>query len=238
MFTKIKTKYVGKKISSYTIDTLIGQGRYGICFLAHSDDNQKVVLKKFKTKMFIKNAKKNEFEAVILSQLQDKRIPQLLGVINEKGFYGFVLEFKYGLTIKELLFKKHHKFSDKEIYEIGSKLIGIIKYLHHNGVVHRDIRIPNVLYDHGDVTLVDFGLARWSNNQYPFDMDYSYLGDFLLYLFYSTFESTKRSKKKPWYVELDLTDDQKQFLKKLLRLEPTYDSIDDVEAIFLKLFKC
>lgn len=237
MFFNKKLNYVGKQVDGYTISALIGQGRYGICFLASSNTGQTVILKKFKPYMFKKNSEKNAYEAVILSQLDDKRIPDLLGVINVKNFYGFVLEFKPGTTVKEMLFKQHYQFSNEEIFNIGIKLISIIKYLHQNGVVHRDIRTPNVLIDQEDVYLVDFGLARWSDpNHYPYDLDFSYLGDFLLYLLYSSFETTQKHKKLPWFEELDLTPDQKLFLKKLLRLEETYTTIDAVEADFIRFF--
>jgi serine/threonine-protein kinase len=85
---------------------------------------------------------------------------------------------------------------------------------------------------------VDFGLARWADpNQYPFDLDFSYLGDFLLYLFYSSYDTVKKHKQLPWFVELDLAAEQKLFLKRLLRLEEIYYSIDDIETDFVRLFK-
>lgn len=233
-----KLNLIGKQIGGYTILTLIGHGRYGICFLARSNTGQTVILKKFKSHMFKKNWKKNAFEAVMLSQLNDNRVPELMGIINEKNFYGFVLEYKPGYTVKEMLFKQNYKFSNEEIFNIGCQLISIIKYLHINRIVHRDIRTPNVLIDQKTVYLVDFGLARWVDpNQYPFDLDFSYLGDFLLYLFYSSYETTKKHKHSPWFDELNLPSEQKLFLKRLLRLEKNYDTIDAIETDFIRLFK-
>ena len=130
-----KLKYSGKRFGKYIIERPIGEGRYGLCFLARSDIGEKVVIKKFKPSIFKKNSERNSYEAVILSKLKDKRIPELLGVINEKGFYGFVLEFKQGCTVKELLFKYKHKFTREEFFNIGIQMIKIIKYIHGNGVV-------------------------------------------------------------------------------------------------------
>ena len=179
-------KYSGKRFGEYVIEGTIGEGRYGLCFLAKSDRGEKVVIKKFKGSILKKQSEKNVYEAVILSKLKDKRIPEFLGVINEKGFYGFVLELKQGCTVKDLLFKYNHKFTREEFLNIGTQLIETIKYFHGKGVVHRDIRIPNVLIDKDEVYIIDFGLARWAdNNKYPYDLDFSYLGDFLLYLLYS-----------------------------------------------------
>lgn len=67
-------------------------------------------------------------------------------------------------------------------------MIKVIKYIHGNGVVHRDIRLPIVLINKDEVYIIDFELARWANNnKYSYDLDFSYLGDFLLYLLYSFF---------------------------------------------------
>lgn len=230
-------KYQGKRFGGYILGKCIGEGRYGVCFLAMSDEDKPVIIKKFKQGMFKRNTEKNAYEAVILSQLKDQRIPELLGVINEKGFYGFVLDFKEGDTLKSLLFEQRHQFSDSEFFSIGIQLIRIIKYLHGKGVVHKDIRIPNVLIRDGEVRLIDFGLARWADaDQYPYNLDYSYLGDILLYLLYSSFEAPKNQKKTAWYGELPLTDRQKTFIKRLLGLEPAHESIDAVERDFLKVF--
>lgn len=231
-------KYSGKRFGKYVIERPIGEGRYGLCFLASSDTGEKVVIKKFKHNIFKKSSGKSEHEAVILSKLDDSRIPKFLGVINEKGFYGFVLEFKYGHTAKNLLFKNNYKFTRQEFFNIGIKLIKIIKYIHENGVVHRDIRIPNILIDKDEVYLIDFGLARWAdNNKYPYDLDFSYLGDLLLYLLYSSFEGKENHKKLPWYKELKLTSTQNIFLKKLLGLELAYENIDDIEKDFINVFR-
>ncbi len=231
-------KYSGKRFGKYIIEKPIGEGRYGLCLLARSDIGEKVVIKKFKRSIFKKNSEGSVNEAIILSKLVDNRIPKFLGVINQKGVYGFVLEFKHGYTVKELLFKYKHKFTTEEFFDIGTQLIKIIKYIHGNGVVHRDIRIPNILIDKEEVYLLDFGLARFADNdKYPYDLDFSYLGDLLLYLLYSSFETKKNHKKLPWHKELALTSTQRLFLKKLLGLELTYENIDDIETDFIKVFK-
>lgn len=137
-----------------------------------------------------------------------------------------------------MLFKYHHKFSNEEFFVIGLKLIRIIKYLHENGVAHRDIRMPNVLIDNGEVYLLDFGLARWADNiNYTYDLDFSYLDDLLLYLLYSSFQQKKKHQKLSWYDELPLSFNQKLFLRKLLRIEVEYKNIQDIELDFIKAFK-
>lgn len=238
MILAFNSEYLEKQIDGYKVVCSVGEGRYGKCYFASSPSGSPVIIKRFKSKMLKKYKEKNIHEAVILSQLKHEKIPELLGVINNKGFYAFVLEFKPGKTIEEMLFKQNYTFNASEIYNIGFQLIEVIKYLHYNGVVHRDIRCANVLYDGNNISLVDFGLARWiDGKQYKCDIDFSYFGDLLLYLIYSTFEKPKKSKKHAWYEELCITCNQKLFIKRLLRLEPPYSDIIEVKCDYIKYFK-
>lgn len=228
--------YIGREYRGYKICSLIGQGRYGACFKAKAPDGSMVVLKRFHNHMRKKNADKNHFEAVVLSALNHPSIPSLLGVINTGSDYFYVLEHMAGKPIEQMLFQDHHRFTPREIYKIGLQLTSLIAYLHDRKIVHRDIRISNILCDNGKISLIDFGLARFTTQrEYPLDSDFSYLGDFLLYLIYSYYPGNF-SKKCPWYDELSLPADQTLFLKKLLGLETPYSNANQVKIAFCKAF--
>lgn len=234
----IKKIFNDKRIQNYVIREFVGKGRYGKCFYAESNTGDKVILKQFRKGFLKTNTEKNKYEAVILSKLDDPRVPEFLGVVNHKFFYGFILQALPGITVQDLLFKYNHNFSHDEIFNIGRQLISIIKYLHKNGIVHRDIRITNVLLDECKVYLIDFGLARFADsNKYRYNLDYSYLGDFFLYLIYSSFPANKKIKEQPWYRELQLTDKQNKFIGKLLGIETIYNNIEEIEIDFVSAFK-
>lgn len=228
-------KYCGRFIGGYRIIRRIGEGRYGVCFLAEKD-GEKVILKKVKPRISNRNQAKTLLESQILSELCHPGVPKLLGVVDVNGFYGLVLEQKYGDTIETLLFKQKRSFTHREIMMIGNQLISIIQYLHEKGIVHRDIRVPNVLMDGDRISLVDFGLARWMDHKcYTCDIDFSYFGDFLLYLLYSTYQTIK-FKNRPWYEELPLALPQQVLLKRLLKLAEPYQNIEEIARDFQKAF--
>ncbi|OPY58994.1 MAG: Serine/threonine-protein kinase PrkC [Pelotomaculum sp. PtaU1.Bin035] len=234
LFHKDEVYSPTQQIDEYTVLNVIGEGRYGICYLV-CDNKKQYILKQLKKGMLKNNWTKADYEEKILTNVRHESIPGFIKKIENKKFFGYVLEYKEGKTFEELIFTENYIWGRKEIYRIGIQIINILKYLHGKNIVHRDIRIPNTLYDGNRVNLIDFGLARWiDNKRYTVDVDFSYLGDFLLHLYYTSFE-IKDNKKKAWYEELDLYRNELLFLKRLMGIEERYKSIYDVERDFLKI---
>ena len=238
LFRRDKLYKPFEQIADYTIEKTIGEGRFGICYQV-SQDQKSYILKQLKRGMLKKAGVKARFEEEILRSLQHESIPKFIKKIEREDFYGYVLEFKVGKTFEDILYVDQHVFERAEIYRVGRQLVEILKYLHSKSIVHRDLRVPNTLYDGQKVNLVDFGLARWINNEkYRADMDFAFLGDFLLHLYYSSFE-LKVFKKRPWHDELRLQLQPKELslLKRLMGVDQRYASISEVEHDFYETFE-
>lgn len=233
-FFRKKVYMPGYLLGEYSIIRLIGEGRFGMCYVVSLDSKQ-YVLKEIKPKSIKKSGNKIIFEEEILSYIDHPSIPKIVDTIKNDKIYAYILEYKKGKTIEDMLFGDKYVFTPSEIYKVGIKLIDIMKYLHERNIVHRDIRVPNVIVDKGEVYLIDFGLARLINGErYTPSVDFSYFGHLLLHLYYSSFKKTNE-KSEPWYNELDLSLSELNFLKKLLGLNEKYRSIYDVERDFLEL---
>lgn len=234
IFKKDKLYPLNHKFFGYEILGILGEGRYGICYIAEKDD-KKYVLKQLKRKMFKKSGHKAEFEEKILSCVNHKRIPRFIQNIKTCDSSIYIMDFIEGKTFEEIIFADGRVFSVEEIHDIALQLIDILKHLHSLGIVHRDIRVPNVVYNEGDVYLVDFGLARRiDGRKYTADVDFSYLGDFLIHLHYTSFEPSGK-KSRPWYDELELPDREMLVLKKLMGIGENYKNICEVEKDFISL---
>ena len=223
-----------KKVGDYTVASCIGKGRYGVCFLAFDPDGNKVILKRFRPRMWRKNKHANHYEAVILSGLEHPAVPELLGVINNQKGYYFVLEYKDGFTLEQWLFEKKKVFTAEEIYRIGSQIFEVLEYLHSRSVVHGDISAANVTDNGEKISLLDFGLARYADGRnIRFSLDYVRAANVLLYLLYSGYGG---KGDRPWHEELPLSGEQKEFLRKLMEPKEQFVDTGEVRRLFEKNF--
>ena len=232
-------------IGEYRVIRRLGGGRYGVCLLAESSDGsdgRRVVLKRFRRRMHKRNAGNNHYEAVILSGLSHPAVPELLGVIDDRSGYYFVLSCQPGITLKTWLFDRHKSFSRAEIHRIGTQMFDVLTYIHSRSVIHGDISLSNIMDDGKRVSLIDFGLARYMSDMSDsggIGIDHARLADVLLYLMYSCDGLERQSsgtRGAAWYDELDLTAPQMQCLKRLIGIDRPYGSTPEAAEAFRSAF--
>lgn len=228
----------GENIKDYTIIKIIGEGRYGIAYLCEKNSNEKYVIKQLKEDMVEKSKEKLFYEEEIMKYLDDKRFPKFIEKFDFDNTKYYVVEFVNGKDFYDLLTFDEYEFSKNEIYDIAQKVLNIIIALQEKNIVHRDIRISNVIMNENkDLVLIDFGLARYiDNNRYKKEIDYWYMADFLLHLYYSSFDDEGiEQEDRPWYEELDLDNEEINFLKRLMGIEKSYENTDEIMADLLKI---
>jgi len=225
-------------VNGYSIIKLIGEGRYGIVYLATNERNETFVMKQLKKETLDQTREKLFYEEQILQALKSPKFPKFISKFNNENCEGYILEYIEGKVFEDLLVRDRYQFSKDEIYNIGSQLLELIGELQDNNIVHRDIRLPNViLRENKELALIDFGLARIIDNErYAKEIDYWYLGDFLIYLYYSSYKEID-SAEQPWFMELDLNLEEKTFLKKLLGIEDAYQNIEEIKSQLEKIKK-
>ncbi|KXL54011.1 serine/threonine-protein kinase PknB [Anaerotignum neopropionicum] len=227
----------GEQIKDYSILDILGEGRYGIVYLAKNTKDEKCIIKLLKKDMLKKSKSKLFYEQEILKSLNSPKFPQFIEYLEIDNLPAYVLEYIPGIVFEDLLADDSYLFRKEQIFEIAIQLVEIISILQQNNIVHRDIRPPNVLIkENQDIVLIDFGLARYiDDKKYTKQVDYWYLGDFLIHLYYTSFYQDLELEERPWYEELDITEQEILFLKKLMGIEDSYTNIEEIQSDIMKL---
>ena len=103
-------------------------------------------------------------EIEVLKMCQHPNIIKLIDLFENSDYYYIVLEYMEGKDFFDYLKLRHFKISEDRAKELIYQIALAIKYLHSYGIVHRDIKLENVLMsdntEQAVPKLVDFGLAK------------------------------------------------------------------------------
>ncbi|CAM9291540.1 unnamed protein product, partial [Ascophyllum nodosum] len=154
-----------RPVSSYERLNRIGEGAYGTVYRAvDKQTNTLVALKK----VILHNEKQDGFPLTSLREIQLlKRVShpscvRLLDVAVGRRREMVFLVFEYcEHDLAGLLDSTKKPFSESDIKCIMIQLLEAIDYLHGRWIIHRDLKMSNLLYNNkGQLKLADFGLAR------------------------------------------------------------------------------
>lgn len=231
-------------VFGYKILEIIGEGRYGIAYLAIDSKGNKVVIKQLKEEMLETSRKKVIYEFKTLRAIDNPYVPKVITAFKDNDKEGYILEYIKGDTLYNVISIDDYRFTRDDIYYVCKRLLDIMESLHEKGIVHRDIRLPNVIInENNEIFLIDFGLARFvDNDRYYKEEDYFYLGDLLLHLYYTSFYEVssledEEQSDNPWYEELSLFKEEEVFIKKLMGIERPYRSISEIKKALKNIMK-
>ncbi|MED4018877.1 MULTISPECIES: serine/threonine protein kinase [Sutcliffiella] len=218
----------------YILKEFIGQGSYGLTYLALDQKRENIVVVKQNRVRWKKNSR-NMFvkEAEILASLQHSSIPKFIDIFTEKKRSYLVMEYIKGKNFEDLVLSDDQKYNEQESLSLLLQVLNIVKYIHSKRIVHQDLRLPNIIKDGNRLYIIDFGLAV-HNKESAVTKDFESLGHFLLFLLYSTFEPASK-KERCWEQELEIRDDTKRLIRKLFRSEDSYKNVDEIMLEVKKL---
>jgi len=224
----------------YNFVKVLGEGSYGVAYLLEDETTRdQVVLKRLKAKHHHKKGfAKFHQEVQIMKELVDFPIPTIISQGNIESFPYYVMTFVNGRTFEQALFEDGKTMTINEAFTTIETLLNIVKQMHEKQIVHRDLRIPNILLVDGQIHIIDFGLAtKFNCNERTLNIknpkkiahpisDLYAIGHFLLFLLYSSYTPTTK-KSRSWQQELELPLEQEQFIERLLTIGQPFLNCDE-----------
>lgn len=222
----------------YRIVSPLGMGSYGLTYKVEDIRTGEFrLLKHDRPSKGSLSKRLLEREAAWLERFDHPQIPKKLDMFESGRKTFLVTEFVAGLTAEQLVFEEGRTWSEREALFVLKQLAELVLYIHERGVVHRDIRLPNVLFVDGTAHLIDFGLACGIGEEEPImdkmsgipeprradrsdiGCDFVDIGDIVLYLLYAGYRPEPDQEDRGWERELSLTPGTKQLLRRLLETD-------------------
>jgi len=103
-----------------------------------------------------------EKEAITLQRLgEHNQIPRLLAYFEEEKQFYLVQEFVKGYDLTKEIYSGK-KFSENEIFQLLIEILEVLKYVHEENVIHRDLKPQNIMRRESDdkIVLIDFGAVK------------------------------------------------------------------------------
>ena len=173
----------GHRIGSYEIIRILGQGGFGITYLASDTDlNRHVAIKEYlpvelafresdtsvhpvsgeHTEQYNWGLDRFISEAQTLAKFKHPGIVSVLTIVRENNTAYIVMEYEHGRPFSHIL-KERKTIPESELKSLLLPVMDGLECIHGAGFIHRDIKPPNIyIREDGSPVLIDFGSARQS----------------------------------------------------------------------------
>lgn len=150
----------------YTIDKELGEGGFGITYLARDHSDRYFVIKTLNKTLqrrpdFAKFQQDFLNEAIKLAKCTHPHIVRIDEVIQEGALWCMVMEYIDGEDLANLV-ENQGALSEVNALRYIQQIGEALTVVHNNGLLHRDIKPQNIMLRSGNsqAVLIDFGIAR------------------------------------------------------------------------------
>ena len=151
-----------KRIASYDVLEELGRGGMGVVYKAQDPRLKRIVA----LKVILAGGHAGEvelarfqIEAEAVARLKHRNFVQIYEVGFDEGLPFLALEYCSGGGLEDRIAES--PIQPRESAELVAKLADAMDHAHQAGVIHRDLKPGNVLFDeNGEPKIADFGLAK------------------------------------------------------------------------------
>ena len=166
------------RLNDFHFVRLLGKGSFGEVYLGRKDGANKEYAIKQMPRNNPKIVKNLQNELGILKNIKHKNIINYVTTIPNRSYYFIITEYCNGGTLTQCLLKYieiyGRAFPEGIVQYLMRQIVDAIKYLHSKRIIHRDIKLDNILvhfeneYDKmnlnmlkATIKIIDFGISKY-----------------------------------------------------------------------------
>ena len=155
-------RYVGRSLGRFRIESLVGSGGFAWVYRGYDPElDIPVAIKVLKPQFAGDETFESRFrrEASIAAKLRHPNIVRILAVGREDEAVYFVMDYLPSSLVERL--RVIGSMPEAFTIRMGLEVAVALGFAHREGVIHRDVKADNILFDpHGNAIVADFGIAR------------------------------------------------------------------------------
>ena len=164
----------------YRIERLLGQGGFGITYLAvQTSDNRQVAIKELflngvnervgtviqvsnstNDTLFEKQKEKFKKEAKRIMSLDNEHIVKVYDLFEENNTVYYVMDYLKGESLASKMKREGHPLTESEVMDILPQLLDALSEIHQYQIWHLDIKPANIMLVDNTIVLIDFGASK------------------------------------------------------------------------------
>jgi serine/threonine protein kinase len=152
---------IGKRLGQYQVESVLGRGGMATVFKAYQASLDRYVAIKVLPPSFSENpafAKRFQREAKSIARLYHPNILPVYEYGMDRDYSYIVMRLVEGAqSLSQVIV---NPLDEPQIVDIISQVASALAYAHAQGVIHRDVKPSNILFDSGWALLSDFGLVK------------------------------------------------------------------------------
>ena len=168
----------------YRIERVLGQGGFGITYLAtqislnrkvaikelfiggsgqainERRGNQVVVTNSANDTLFEKQKEKFKKEAERIMSLDNEHIVKVYDLFEENNTVYYVMDYLEGESLASKMKREGHPLTESEVMDILPQLLDALSEIHKYKIWHLDIKPANIMLVDNNIVLIDFGASK------------------------------------------------------------------------------
>lgn len=165
----------------YRIEKVLGQGGFGITYLATQTvlgnkvaikelfmqgindrhDSSVTVSNNANSNLFAHQKRKFVKEAQRIAGLDNKHIVKVHDMFEENDTAYYVMDYIDGVSLQEVITHHHGALAESSVRDYLNQILSALSAMHQHSIWHLDIKPANIMLDkNGNIVLIDFGASK------------------------------------------------------------------------------